>query len=119
MRARRRDDRGVASIELIGMLPLVLVTALIVTQVAAFMWAATATNDAVRQGARAQSQNQDGCVAARAVLPDSLDIVRCTRYGGSELGDNPALRLVVDIPILPAVAYFAPDLDVTRTAYLP
>lgn len=114
---RTRDERGVASLELLGMVPLALVFAILAVQVAAFMWAVTSTNDAVRQGARAQSLGQDGCAAARAVLSDSLQVVDCVN--GGRMGSGSTVRLEVDIPVAGAVEDLVPDVRVTREAFLP
>ena len=117
MTRRVRSDRGVASLELLGMVPLALVFAVLALQVAAFMWAVTSTNEAVRAGVRAVSLGQDGCDAARAVLSDSLG-VRCEQQGGP-LGQGSSVELVVDVPIAGAVTDLVPDVQVTRKAYLP
>lgn len=117
-RKRSADDRGVASLELLGMIPLALVVAVLVVQVAAFMWAVTSTNDAVRQGARAQSLGQDGCAAAREVLSPALrGDSRCFAEG--RMGEGSTVQLVVDIPVAAAVVDLVPDVEVTREAYLP
>lgn len=114
-----RGDRGVASLELLGMLPLVLVFAVLVVQVAGFMFAVSSTNEAVRAGARQQSLTGDGgCRAARDVLADSLDVAEC-QDGGGRLGEGPTVRLVVDIPVVRAVEDLVPDVRVTREARLP
>lgn len=113
-----RGDRGVASLELLGMIPLALVFAILAVQVGAFMWAVTSTNDAVRQGARALTLGQDGCVAAEDVLSESLRRGSvCSQSGG--MGSGSTVTLVVDIPIAAAVEDLVPDVSVTRTAYLP
>lgn len=117
--ARRggRRDRGVASLELLGMVPLALVFAVLVVQVAAFMFAVTSTNEAVRAGVRAVSTGEDGCAAAEAVISDSYEVT-CTERGGP-LGEGSSVRLVVDIPVAGAVTDLVPDVEVTREAFLP
>jgi len=99
------------------MVPLALVFAIVAVQVAAFMFAVTSTNEAVRAGVRAVSIGEDGCAAARDVLSDSL-AVQCRQWGG-ELGKSQSLELVVDIPIAGAVRDLVPDVEVTREAFLP
>ncbi len=113
----RRSDRGVASLELLGMVPLALVFAVVVVQVAAFMVAVTAADEAVRSGARAVSLGRDGCGAAEAVMSDSLEAV-CTQQGG-ELGTGSSVRLVVRVPVVGAVTDYVPDVRITREAFLP
>lgn len=111
------SDRGVASLELLGMIPLALTFGVLVVQVAAFMFAVTSTNEAARAGVRAISLGEDGCAAARAVISDSYD-VDCDP-GGGRLGEGSSIRLVVDIPVVRAVGDYVPDVEVTREAYLP
>jgi hypothetical protein len=114
----RRDDRGVASLELLGMIPLVFVIAAIGLQVGVFLWAVTNTNEAVRQGARAQSLGQDGCAAARATLARSLRS-ECSGSGGTGMGSPAEVSLVVEVPVLALVDEYLPDVVITRDAYLP
>jgi hypothetical protein len=116
-RTRRRDD-GVASLELLGLVPLALVFAAVAVVVAGFMVAITSTNDAVRQGARAQSLGQSGCDAARDVLRDTV-VVRDCVAGGGELGSSPSVRMVVEVPVPRIVDDLVPEVLVTRDAYLP
>ncbi len=114
-----RREHGSASIELLGMFPLALIFGLIALQVGSFMWAVTSTNEAVRQGVRAESLGQDGCRAARDTLTSSLTVRSCSAPGGGELGRGNQVRLVVDVPILRASADFVPTVQIERTAYLP
>lgn len=122
-RVRRRDDRGVASIELLGIMPLALLLALIGLQVGAFLWAVTNTNEAARQGARAQSLGQDGCATFRATLADSLDTERtqCRATGrpGLLTGSPTEIEVAVKVPIIPFIDDFVPDPTIERTVYLP
>ena len=115
---RRRDDGGVASLELLAMMPLVFLFALLALQVGAFLWAITSTNEAVRQGARAQSLGDNGCQAAEDTLTDTLVVEECRNRGGSGLG-GVSVQLVVRVPVLPFVEDYVPDVRVTRDAYLP
>ncbi len=118
-RPRRPDsDRGVASLELLGMTPMVLLFAVLALQVGAFLWGITSANEAVRQGARAQSLGDNGCSAARDTLTDTLDVVSCSASGGSGRS-SASVRLVVDVPVLTLVEDFVPDVRITRDAYLP
>jgi len=114
---RRAGEAGVASLELIGMVPLALITAFVVLQVAVLLWAVTATDDAVRQGVRAVSLGNDGCAVARDVLSDTLD-ERC-RVTGGRLGQGSSVELVVGVPLLPPVDDLFPDVRITREAFLP
>ena len=110
-------DRGVASLELLGMLPLYLLAGVLAVQLGGLLWAVTSTNDAVRQGARELSLGGDGCAAARGALPSSLDLVDCTGSGG---GLAPAtLQIRVHVPVVPVARRWVPDVTVDRTAHLP
>lgn len=117
---RLRRDGGVASIELLAIAPLGLLLALVGLQVGSFMWAVTNTNEAVRQGARAQSLGDDGCAAAEATLSRSLELASRPLCTG---GDGPLsptrVVLEVEVPIIPFIRDFVPDDTITRTAYLP
>ncbi len=119
-RDRRRGDDGVASVELLGIIPLGLLLALIGLQVGAFMWAVTNVNEAVRQGARAQSLGRDGCAAARATLAGTFEEVSCTPGGG---GSGPysddSVRVQARVWIIPFIEDYVPDPVITRSAVLP
>jgi len=92
------------------MIPLALVFAILALQVGGAMWAVTELNEAVRQGARAQSLERDGCGAARGALSPSLTVVRCTTSAPS------TVTMTIRVP---RVSQFVPDLTVTRSAVLP
>jgi hypothetical protein len=107
---RPRGQAGSASIELLAMIPLALIFAILVIQVGGAMWAVTSLNEAVRQGARAESLDRDGCAAARAALSPRLSVVSCTTSAPS------VVRMTIAVP---QVSEYVPDLTVTRTAVLP
>lgn len=113
MSPRRFGERGSASLELMGILPLALVFAVLALQVGGFLWAITSTNEAVRDGARAQSLGLPGCAAARDSLTDTLKVTSCNA------GGTGSVRLSVEVPILPVVDNLVPDVTVTREAHLP
>ena len=100
------------------MIPLALVFAVLALQVAAFMWAISSTNAAVRQAVRAESLGEDGCAAADDVLSSTLTVVRCDRDRGL-LGEESRVELVVDVPVARVVDGLVPDVRVTREAFLP
>lgn len=115
----RRDD-GVASLELLGILPLVFVIAALGLQVGAFLWAVTNTNEAVRQGARAESiTGGTGCSSARATLAPSLRVQSCEAEGGPSPLTPSYVVMEVEVPVLGLVDRFVPDVTVTRRAVLP
>ncbi len=78
---RRRDQRGSAAVEFIGIVPvLVLVTILCIE---AFLLTASfsAAEKAARDAARAASLGEDGAAAARASLPGWADVQSISEYG--------------------------------------
>ena len=122
---RRTRDReaGVASIELLGMIPLVFLFAALGLQVGAFLWAVTNANEAARQGARAVSLGQDGCGAARSTLAESLtrDLSPgwCDASGGKSMGTPSTVTIVVEVPVLDLVDDYVPRVVIERSAFLP
>jgi hypothetical protein len=92
------------------MIPLGLVFAVLALQVGGVMWAVTSINEAVRQGARAESLDRDGCAAARAALSSSLRMLSCSTSAPSTVTMTVAL---------PNISDYAPDVTVTRSAVLP
>lgn len=113
VRARRRlaGDRGQSTLELVAVVPVVLLLAGILLQLAAVTWAITDVTDAARHGARASSQGNDGCAAARNALSGRLaaDMTDCDH-------DRGTVTITVRAPIL--VSGFE-DVDIRRTAELP
>lgn len=110
-RARPRpDDGGVASVEVVALLPWLLVIALAALQLAATVWTVTSADLAVRQAARAGSLGRDPRVAAERALPAGLSVKRLERFGP----DN-GVRLVVGVPRVSLI----PSFDITRTVELP
>ena len=69
---RRESDRGQASIELLGVLPVVLLAALAAWQLALAGHAAWLAGNAARVAARAEAVGRDPGAAARAALPAHL-----------------------------------------------
>lgn len=102
-------DRGSASIEVVGLLPLVAVVVLAVVQGGAAIYAVQGASDAARIAARASSLDQDARQAAEGALPRGLDV-----DGLEELADG-HVRLRVRIP---RIVPLGPS-TVTREAELP
>jgi pilus assembly protein CpaE len=89
------QERGQASIELVGVLPFVLLVAAVVWQLALAGQAAWLTANAARAGARADLVGRDAAAAARSALPRSLERgleVDRSRAGG--------VRVSVRVPLL-------------------
>ncbi len=67
-----RGTRGQATVEALGVLPLLVALLLAVAQAATAAWASLAAHDAARAAARAASLGGDAPAVARAALPASL-----------------------------------------------
>jgi hypothetical protein len=82
------SERGQASVELIGALPLVLLAALVAWQLALAGHALWLCAQAARVAARAEAVGRDPNAAARSALPRRLErglVVRRRRSGGVEV----------------------------------
>lgn len=106
-----RTERGSASVELLGMFPLLLIAALAAWQLLLVGAAATAAQDAARTGSRAAGLGANGAAQAVGALPGWLR-PGATASGGQRI----ALRVRVPI-IVPGLTSDA--LTVTRVAELP
>lgn len=114
-RTHRRSgrERGSSSLELLGVIPIVLLVAFAVLQVIAAVYTVSAANQAVRDGARAYGLHGAGAVSA--AIEDSLPgLVELDRPWSP--WDDDGVRIVVDVPRL---APFMPEMHVTRTAVMP
>lgn len=111
----RRSQRGSASVEFLGALPLLLVAALAALQLLVTTATVTATQTAARAGSRTAGLGASpgtARAAARDALPGWL------RDGSVVSLDGTAARVVVELPvILPGLSSRA--LTVTRRAELP
>ena len=67
-----REERGQASVELLGTVPAVLLVAALVWQLALAGHSAWLCANAARAGARAELVGRDGTAAAKSALPRSL-----------------------------------------------
>jgi hypothetical protein len=99
IRQHRRGERGQAGLELVGMLPVLVLGALMLLQFAAAMWTITSTNEAARNAARAYSRDPgvdlDGArTVAENSLPGALDVKEFADAGRGGHG----IRLTVEIP---------------------
>jgi pilus assembly protein CpaE len=89
------NERGQASVELVGALPVVLVVGAVVWQLALAGHTAWLTANAARAGARADAVGRDAASAARSALPRSLERglqVERLREGG--------VRVSVRVPLV-------------------
>ena len=110
----RRDQRGLAAIEFIGALPVVMICALFAWQLLLGAFSATAAQDAARTGSRVESMGGNGAVAARGAVSSWLqDDVTATTDPGST-----RVHVTIRVPIvLPGVSSGA--FTVSRAAELP
>jgi TadE-like protein len=107
---RCRPERGSASIEFVGFLPVLLVTGLLLIQGAVALYAVTAAATSARHAARAYSLGEDPAGAAQAALPSWL-----TAQTQTLPGPGHGVRVGVDVPdIVPAM-----DIRVEREAVMP
>lgn len=71
--SQQRRERGTSTLEVVGIAPLVVFVMFLILQGAVVLYAIPTSQTAVRQAARAYSQDGDGGVPrARQVLDDSL-----------------------------------------------
>jgi len=106
-RGRTRGDRGSSTIEVLGIVPVVVVLVLCLIQVCFFAYAVLGANQAARDGARAASLGRSAAVAVDRSLPGALDASVTTA------GERVAVRVPV-----PRVQPF-PQLVVERDATMP
>lgn len=100
---RARDDRGQAAVEFTGLIPLILVTAILLWQAAlvgyTFSLAGNAADEAVRAGTVAEfpQTRTDACrEAGEDKLPDAWSAdIHC-----EEEGDLVKARVDLDVPLL-------------------
>jgi hypothetical protein len=74
-------ERGQGTIELVGLIPVLLVTFAIVLQVMTLAYSTHAAAQAARDGARAFSLDQSPVAAAQASLPGAVRLVNVSTYG--------------------------------------
>jgi hypothetical protein len=105
-----RRDQGQASLELVGLLPVLIAAGLLALQAGAAMWTLSSTGEATREAARAYSLGRDPRAAAEASLPGSLHVSQLSTFGPGH-----GVRLTVEIPRVGPV----PQLRVTREVVMP
>ena len=111
-RTRSGDQRGSASLEIIGMLPYLLMAALFAWQVLVAGYVAVNTQNAARNGSRVEGRGGDGRAAALEGLAPFLRANASARVDGEET------IVTVKIPIvLPQIT--SENFTITRSAILP
>ena len=106
----RGRQRGSASIELVGLTPLVMIILLAAAQVMTYGLSAHAASQAARDGARAYSLDQSPGEAARASLPGGVELVEVSTYGPDH-----GVRVTVQAPKV----LFVTDRRITRAVTMP
>ena len=109
---RLRSQRGSASVELLGFLPLLLVAALAAWQILLATYAVTSASNAARTASRVQGTTEQRTDAARDSLPAAL------RHGLKVTVNGERSKVRVQIPII-VPGLTAGALRVTREAELP
>ncbi|KQS99601.1 TadE/TadG family type IV pilus assembly protein [Cellulomonas sp. Leaf395] len=107
-RVLRDDDRGSSAIEVLGIMPVVVVVILALLQVGAAAVTTLATNQAVRDGARAMSLGRSVPAAVDASLPGNMRASQIT---------YPADGVRIEVPVL-RIGIF-PSFTVVREAAMP
>ena len=116
MRRRRRTtrhgERGQASVELIGMLPILVLAALLVWQLLLVGYAVTSAENAARAASRVEGRGGNGAKAAERVIGGPL------RKGMTTVIDGGKAEVRVRVPlIVPGLTRH--DVTVSRDADLP
>jgi Flp pilus assembly protein TadG len=111
IRTRTADERGVSTLELLLLTPLLLVVLLGVVQVALVAQARQAAQDAALAAARADRLDRDPGTAANQAVTDRLRPVSATRTGASDHSWSVRIHVPSVFP--------GADIDVRREAVLP
>lgn len=112
LRARLADQRGQASVELMGLLPYLLLAALVVWQLMLVAWTTVSASNAARTASRVEARGGEGSAAALAALDGPL------RQDARSVIRGEEARVRVRIPILiPGLT--VQELTVTQTAAMP
>jgi hypothetical protein len=110
---RWREQRGQASVELMGMLWWLFLVALVVWQIMLAAWAADQAGNAARTASRAAGRGGDGKKAGEMALTAGL------RPGSRVTGGGETWTVTVDIPIIIPGLHVDGGPVATRTASLP
>lgn len=111
-------DRGSISIELVGILPILIVVVVLLVEGLLVASAVEDTSKAARDAAREASRGGDGVAAAQALLPDWIDVKRV------DIGAAPGCAGIcstveVSVPLgFPGVVELS-QITITRSADFP
>ncbi len=112
MATARSRERGSVSVEMIGFAPLLIVTALLMWQIALVAYVATSAENAARVGSRAVAAEKSPQQEAIDALPEGL------RDGATVAVQGTEARVRVEVPIV-VPGLRVNSLAVTRSAELP
>lgn len=111
-RSGRRREAGAAALEFAGIVPLVIIGALVALQFGVVGWVMVSTNQAARDAARAASLGRDPAAAAQVSLPGSL----VGAVSGGPVGGGYRYTVKVTVPsLVPGVSVGS----VSRTVDMP
>ena len=105
----RSDERAQASAELVAIVPLVLLAALAIAQLAVAGWTLVTAGEAARAGARAAEVGANAQAAARSALPQTLEPADVDADGAEVTVRVAAPALVPGLPAIPVSAATALD----------
>ncbi len=109
----KTNQRGSAALEFVGLIPVILLTAVIAIQFGIFGWAALSVSDAARAAARAAAMGQDPHLAAQAALPNGLEPVQVT---GGQTGDGYSYTVTIKTPTVVPILDLG---EISRSADMP
>ncbi|MFD7023881.1 TadE/TadG family type IV pilus assembly protein [Promicromonospora sukumoe] len=112
---RAPAEHGQATIELVGVVFAVVLVALLAIQGITVAQAASITQEAARNGARALSQGQSWRTVVERQVPDALDL---TGLDAGIHDGSASVRVTVSAP-LGLAGVEVTDISVTRTATFP
>lgn len=96
----RCQERGAAAVEFIGVVPAIILAAVIALQLGIVGWSVVSAADAARAGARAASVNVDPQLAAERALPGRLaeDAEMRGSHGGGGFRYTVSVRIPSIVP---------------------
>ena len=97
-RRRQTRERGAAALEFLGVIPVLVLTAIIALQLGIVGWTVVAAADAARAGARADALNLDPQAAAQEALPGRLS--QGAALSGTHSGEGYRFTVGVRVPSL-------------------
>jgi Flp pilus assembly protein TadG len=111
---RRTSQRGSASIEFLGLLPLLLAVTLAIVQACLVGATVSAADSAARAAARATSEGNDPAAAGHAAVPGWLDGATAV---SADAGTG-ASKVSIEVPVLLPALHLG-SFTVVRSAVLP